>query len=300
MKAGKGCCNGTFGELLQGVLGERPFLVTLPIEALKSVATFIPNPSSSQVVGPFGKTKAVTACNKLLKLFHIECGGTLFIDSNIKEGKGMASSSADIVASMRAAADSFDLKITAEIISSISCQIEPTDGVMYEGAVAYDYVNGKIIEQLGPIPPYHLVAVDFGGIVDTIAYNKISKDYHLDDKRMFLKAYELMKSGIKNGDLSLICNASSISSAINQKFLPKPLFSRFERLANCHGGGVVVAHSGTVMGILIDPNLNKTNELFKHLEMDIQETRFGGIKPRLFLNGNTKEIQGDTQSIVFL
>lgn len=291
MKMGKGTCNGTFGELVQGVLDSRPFLVTMPINQLKSVATFLPSPQSTRIMGPIGKNKAITACKMLLKLFQIECGGTLTIDSNIPEGKGMASSSADIIAAMRSVADSFNLYISEELISQIAIEIEPTDGVMYEEAVAYDFINGKIIVPLGPVPPYHLVAVDFGGVVDTIAFNKIPKDYSSNDKKMFVKAYELVKKGIKNSDLSLLCVASTISSTINQKYLPKPIFSRIERLAHSYDGGVVVAHSGTVMGILVEPNLNKTNELIKQIEMELKKTQYSTIKPILFFNENTTESQ---------
>jgi hypothetical protein len=49
MKLGKGSCHGTFGELVQGIIGERPFLITLPIPSLRSEAIFIPDPAISEI-----------------------------------------------------------------------------------------------------------------------------------------------------------------------------------------------------------------------------------------------------------
>lgn len=252
MKVGKGSCNGTFGELVQGVLGERPFLVTLPIPSLKSEATFIPNPDSPEIVGPVGKLKAVTACKKLLKFFDQNCGGTLSIESNIPEGKGMASSSTDIVASLRAVADSFDLKITEEIISEIAIGIEPTDGVMYEGVVAYDYINGHLIERCGVMLDFSIIGIDYGNTVDTVQFNQMPKDYTQDDRKSFVEAYELLKMGLEKRDFSLICRATTTSARINQRILPKPLFKEFEDLAKRYNVGVVVAHSGTVIGLIVN------------------------------------------------
>lgn len=273
MKIGKGSCNGTFGELVQGVLFERPFLVTLPINDLISEATFIPNQDSSEVVGPIGKMKAVTACEKLLKLFKIKWGGVLVIQTNILEGKGMASSSADIVAALRAVADSFDLKLSEEIISKIATGIEPTDGVMYEGVVSYDYISGKLIEKLGEMPDFSLIGMDLGDMVDTIQFNQIPKRYAREDQKSLFEAYENLKMGIQNTDLSLISKACTISSKLNQKFLPKPYFLEFERLAAQYECGIVIGHSGTVMGLLLDPEIH-TSEVTIEISKQIPHSNF--------------------------
>ncbi|WP_277678891.1 hypothetical protein [Gracilibacillus dipsosauri] len=51
MEIGKGSGNGTFGELVQGIIDERPFLITFPIQSLRSEASFVPNPTSPEVTG---------------------------------------------------------------------------------------------------------------------------------------------------------------------------------------------------------------------------------------------------------
>src|SRR5437868_6769958 len=144
MKQGKGSCNGTFGELVQGIIGERPFLITLPIPGLRSEAIFIPDPTVSEIKVVDSMAKAMKAGRLLFQQFGLKGGGLLDIRSNIPIGKGIASSSADIVAALKAIADSFSLPLTNEMISTIAAKIEPTDGVMYDEVVAYDYLHGEL------------------------------------------------------------------------------------------------------------------------------------------------------------
>lgn len=87
MRLGKGNCNGTFGELVQGVIGEHPFLITLPIPKLRSDAIFIPDKKDSEITGLHSHVKAIQACKKLLQRFDINGGGHLHIRSNIPVGK---------------------------------------------------------------------------------------------------------------------------------------------------------------------------------------------------------------------
>ncbi|MGM0873777.1 MAG: kinase [Bacillota bacterium] len=272
MRIGKGRCKGTFGELIQGVLDERPFLVTLPIPNLESNATFVPNPTNDRVIGQPLKTKAICACKKLLELFDVKKGGRLHIYSNIPIGKGMSSSSADIVAAMRATADSYSLPITEEIISYIASEIEPTDGVMYEAIVAYDYINGQLIECFGSLPPFGIIGFDVGGVVDTIQFNQRPKPYDWRDQNAFLEAYELVKLGIRKKDLSLICRATTISAHINEKILKKQYINEIERLTSMCQGGVIVAHSGTVLGILFDPFIPNLNEFLLQVSRMFNKT----------------------------
>lgn len=201
-------------------------------------------------------------------------------DSNIPVGKGMASSSADIVAAMKAIAHSYSLPLTKEMISTIASKIEPTDGVMYDEVVAYDYIHGELIESFGVLPPFIFVGIDLGGTVDTIEFNQFEKAYNRYDQNHFLKAYDWVKEGFRKRNLSFICKAATISARVNQKILPKPSFSEFEKLAHEFQGGIVVAHSGTLVGILIDRNIPNSTEVVLHLSRQISViVRDPNIKP---------------------
>ncbi|MDQ6598665.1 GHMP family kinase ATP-binding protein [Bacillus salipaludis] len=271
MRIGKGSCHGTFGELVQGIIDEKHFLITFPIPNLKSEAVFIPNPRASEMTMGDPKVKALKAGKILMQQFDLPLGGSLDIRSNIPSGKGMASSSADIVAAIRAIADSYSLPITKEMISSIAAQVEPTDGVMYDEVVAYDYIHGELIEGFGTLPSFHLVGFDFGGEVDTVQFNHIEKEYKQQDHAIFIQAYELIREGFGRRDFSLISKATTLSARVNQKILPKPFFYEFEKLAQDYQGGIVVAHSGTVMGILLDGNLPNQNEVISDLSRQMSD-----------------------------
>lgn len=289
MKLGKGSCNGTFGELVQGIIAERPFLITLPIPSLRSEATFVPEPAVSGIRVVDSKMKAKKAGESLLQLFGIRGGGYLEIHSNIPAGKGLASSSADMVAALRAIADSYSLPLTNEMISMIAAKVEPTDGVMFEEAVAYDYIHGQLIESFGALPPFILVGIDLGGAVNTIEFNQIPKEYSREDKEQFILAYNLVKKGFNEKNLSYIGQAATISARVNQKILPKHIFPQLDKLAHRFQGGMVVAHSGTVAGILLDGNIPNRAEVISHL-LRKMSFLFKGLPIKLFHYGSTEKI----------
>src|SRR5262245_55879554 len=94
---------GTFGALLQGVLPEPEgdFLVTLPV-AQWTIALFRYDPLADAVeVHPPHKDKARRLVEMMLESVGGCGGGLLTIESSLPEGKGMASSSADLVATAR-------------------------------------------------------------------------------------------------------------------------------------------------------------------------------------------------------
>ncbi|MEY2196206.1 kinase [Neobacillus sp. BF23-41] len=265
MKLGKGSCNGTFGELVQGIIGDRPYLITLPISSLRSEARFIPDPTVNGIRVADSKVKGQRAGEWLFQLFGVEGGGDLEIRSNIPVGKGLASSSADIVAALRAIADSYSLPLTNEMISMIAAKVEPTDGVMYEEVVVYDYIHGQLIESFGALPPFILVGIDLGGMINTIEFNEVPKEYSQNDQQQFIKAYDLVTKGFKEKNLTYIGEAATLSARVNQKILPKPVFPLLDQLAHRYQGGIVVAHSGTVAGILLDGNLPNSELVVSHL-----------------------------------
>lgn len=89
---------GTFGEVMQGVLPTgRDVLVTLPIGRWSTV-TFVAEPDTPGIrVSPPHKHKALRLARGMLAGRGYPGGGQLRIESCLPEGKGMASSSADLV-----------------------------------------------------------------------------------------------------------------------------------------------------------------------------------------------------------
>src|SRR5690348_2951869 len=98
-------CHGSFGELLQGALPEQgPFLVTLPIE-LRARVRFVVHESARELhVFPESSWKAQRLAEALLRRYSLPERGELTLESEIPRGKGLASSTADLVATYRALA----------------------------------------------------------------------------------------------------------------------------------------------------------------------------------------------------
>lgn len=246
---------GTFGELLQGALPEpdSDFLVTLPI-ARWSIAMFRAGLDSKQLeVRPSSKRKAIRLVEMMLDDAGVRMGGMLTIDSGIAEGKGLASSSADLVATARAVANALGLAMPPARIESLLARIEPTDGVLYEGIVAYYYRRVQLHSVLGLLPSMTVVGVDEGGTVDTIAFNRIPKPFTQTDRRTYADLLDQLTEAVCRCDLRAIGEVATRSTVMNQPLHPKwTLGPMLDICIEVGGLGVVNAHSGTVLGILLD------------------------------------------------
>lgn len=246
---------GTCGELVQGRLRDgTDFLVTLPIDMWSEVRLRL-DPDGGVNVTPPWKVKTQKAVR--LALDALGCrgiGAQVEVISELPEGKGMASSTADIVAACRAAAQAAGGALDAAAISAIARQIEPSDGVMYYGVVAYAHRRCELIAALGSLPLCDVLVIDLDGEVDTVAYNHRAKDYSGDELDAIERAYGWVRDGLARGNRAAIGRGATLSARINQRLLPKPPLEAAIRLATRHGAaGVCVAHSGTVIGLLFAP-----------------------------------------------
>lgn len=250
-RLGAGRCWGTFGELAQGMIQQEHFLVTFPIR-WHSNATFRVDHRLKEVEHAEGCAKAAQAANLLIRHLGLP-GGRLSIEREIPIGKGMASSSADIVAALRATAGAFGLTLSPELTSQLAVAVEPTDGVMYDEVVAYNHRTGQLLERLGPPPPLRVIGLDLGGTVDTIAFNQRPKAYTAYELELLSEVYEATCAAMRTGDLHLLGEATTQSARVNQRLLPKPHLEAVIQIAKQEEAlGVSIAHSGTVIGVLLD------------------------------------------------
>jgi uncharacterized protein involved in propanediol utilization len=252
---GVGSAPGTFGELLQGVLDGLPadFLVTLPI-VRGSHATFRFDRTATEIlVNPSSRQKSARLAAHLLADHGVLGGGDLTIQSTLPDGKGLGSSSSDLVATARAVAMALGVSLSPTTIEELLRQIEPSDGLMYSGVVAFYHREVRLLAQLGAPPPLTVVGVDEGGEVDTISFNRLPKPYNEDERREYSRLLVAVRNAVRSGDVRTIGRVASRSAVLSQRMRARPLLR--EMLVMCRsvdGLGVVVAHSGTVMGILLD------------------------------------------------
>jgi L-threonine kinase len=249
---GRGYSHGTCGELVQGVIAGREFMITHPVDLeVRAVAMFSHLPGIT--MWPPHKVKARQAGVRLLDILGYPAdhspGIRIDIASPIPEGRGFASSSADIVASCRAIADLLTIDLSGTDLGAIACAIEPTDAVMFDHPVAYDFFTGHVICDPSRQLALLAVCVDDGEPVETTAFRRLA--YDDQERRMLSDAYDQAIRGLTAGDLSLVGAAATVSANVNQRRLPKPHLDELLAICLAHrGAGVCVAHSGTVTAML--------------------------------------------------
>lgn len=248
---GVGRAYGSCGELLQGVTEQdRHFLVTLPIRR-GTVAVFEPGGHGISVV-PAGKSKAQRLADAMVARSRVLRGGRLTLHSELPEGKGLASSTADLVATARAVADAEGRTVPISELEADLRAIEPSDGVMYQGAVAYFHREVRLLARLGPLPALTIVIGDEGGSVDTVEFNRGEPGFTPADKREFDRLLAELGTAITHGDVAAIGAVATRSAVLSAISRARPHLDETIQAARAIGAaGVVVAHSGTTTGILL-------------------------------------------------
>lgn len=239
---------GSCGELVQGRIAGQDFLVTCPI-ALFSFATAGPA-DEPRLLLPY---KARAALQELFRRFPVGENWEVHLHSELLDGKGMASSSADIAAVCAAVARAAGISLTPADLAELALAVEPSDATFYPGIVRFDYLCGRWAEPVGTAPQAYLHMYDAGGTVDTVQFNARTDLVAKRDAQesVVREALALLREGLATGDLRKIGAAATASARANQTVLPRPYLEDLIRVGAESGGtGIVIAHSGTVCGIL--------------------------------------------------
>lgn len=258
---------GSCGELVQGTIKGIDFLVSCPINIYSEVRVALNG--SPRLTAKESRAKALLAVEKTQDYLGLKQGGKVLVESQLPIGKGMASSTADISAACWATAQALEKELTAEEVASIALSIEPSDGLMFPGITLFDHVRGKMRKFLGSAPALGILVLDLGGEVDTLCFNQRKDLAKLNQEKesQVLEALHLVEKGIKENNLALVGQGATISSLAHQIILPKPDLPELVAEVRALGAlGVNVAHSGTVIGILVEPEKIRDQEFIELLE----------------------------------
>lgn len=245
--------SGTFGELLQGVLPDgTPFLVTFPITD-GSRAWFRYDRHGPLRVYPAHKTKSLRLARAMLDAGAVTGGGSLVIDSDLLVGKGLASSSADLVATARSVGAVLGLDTSPASVENWLRPIEPTDGVMHPGVVLFEHRAVRLRDRLGELPSVCVVAVDEGGLLDTVTHNRRTRNVPPEVRAEYAGLVDDLALALRHRDLGAVGAVTTRSALLNQRWLPKRNLDALLGIADRLGApGVVCTHSGTMLGLLLD------------------------------------------------
>ena len=315
---------GTCGELVQGMADGINFLITCPVNQFSratatlyagpdnpadtdaAVSAVAPSVSGPPASGPPASGPPVFGIDHLPKtrqavaiaLSEIErragipdLSAAVSVSSPIPVGKGMGSSSADIAAAVSAVSAAAGVALLPEVIARIALAVEPTDGVMFPGIAMFDHRQGRIAESLGPPPPLEVIAVDRGGQVDTLAFNAVDRTAQWASvSAQTAAAVDLVREGIQRSDPDLVGRGATISAQAGHPPDAGPWVARAIALANEIGNGAVgvnVAHSGTVVGILLDARQRRSKPAFRQAQQEFPDAASirhfriigGGVRP---------------------
>ncbi len=241
---------GSCGELIQGYGWGTSFMITCPIDRYSRAESRLAR-SPSRLPEKSDLARELT----LRYLGKESAAVDIHLTSDIPMGKGMASSTADISAVCQATALACGCLLLPEEIAAIAIAIEPSDGTFYPGIVQFDYRGGAVLKRLGPSPAAKILVYDCGGEVDTLAFN-VRKDLiamQKENEEEIRRAVSLCIEGLRTGSVDRIGEAATISAFANQKILYKEALEPFYEAGRKAGGrGVIAAHSGTVLGLLLD------------------------------------------------
>ncbi|SNR54143.1 GHMP family kinase ATP-binding protein [Actinoplanes regularis] len=224
----------------------------MPFPLFASTACFTPVQDADVEGGPLLWKAVRSAEETLLRIGAPDWGGTVEVHSTIPRGRGLGSSTADVVATARAVAHAFGRRLSPQEIGEIAVAAEAaSDSLMFDLPVLFAQREALTLEAFPhSLPPFTLIGADFGGSdVDTLAAPQIR--YDARERADFRALRGALRRALHLGDSSLLARVSTASTVINQRYRP---IAQVDALLAEHASwgamGIQVAHSGTVAGVI--------------------------------------------------
>jgi L-threonine kinase len=251
-RVGYGKSFASFGEIVQGRTSDNEdFLVTLPVD-LWSTCELICTPIRGPLVIECDLPKSRATVEQVLEQLGLVSGYHIGIrfTRNIPVGKGLSSSTADMLAALRALQEVFGFLLTDRFVSRLFNEIEPHDALHYNNSVVYNHRKGRLIRDLQYIPSFAVVCVDKGGIVDTVAYNR-TKVFAAAHMKAFDELLADLIAAFETADDRAIANCATRSAQLHAEMTGDKFLAQCLEAA-CADGilGVQATHSGTCAGFL--------------------------------------------------
>ncbi len=268
----------TCGEFVQGTINGGDFLVSCPISIyttvrLKTTSATKPvceiNIRKRNEKGEASQTNKIReAVQRASQTLNIQ-GQKIFLDINcpLPESKGFATSSADIYGSLMALAYLFDIEVSPKWLVKIATEVEASDSNFSPGLWRIDHITGSHVEYLGPSPSGKIFVVDIGGRVHTNEFNQMNDLAALNKSKTpaVAMAYQLVLKGIFKGDIELLAKGATQSALAHQSIHYKAgLFEALEYFKPYGALGVVIAHSGTAVGFILEDNRERNKYFYEH------------------------------------
>src|SRR5690606_32701267 len=266
-RAVSGVCHGTLGELYQGPLRAGPepdiAVVSFPVDR-HSWVHFTPGTEAPDRLEteaptrlPLGE-KSATAARLFLEHFGLTLPpGHWDAHSDLRVGVGMASSTADIVATLRCLFRLFALPYDTDVVLGILMAIERADSVFLDEFALYLSGRHRVIRRLGTDIGFHTAYITEPGTVDTAAVTDRLLEHYRRHGEEYERCLTDLLKGFASGDPAAVARAATASAALSQSVLPKATFdSMLAHRERFGADGIFVAHTGCLIGYLFPTRLD--------------------------------------------
>ncbi len=245
------CCPASCGELIQGLINGSEKLISCPIDWFSTVE--VKQGSAHQFDERPLMRQAIKAALKHLQvdeIWHQKL--SIRFESTIPVAKGMASSTADIAATAVATARHFQQELNSQALAQICTSLEPSDSTFLDQLSLFDHNQGLIHRQFEWIPDLNILIFESPTQLNTADYHQIPRQQRLQQNEALLaNAIHLFEQAMQTRNIALFGQACTLSAMASQHILAKPGFEQFQFLIEKFDlPGMVVAHSGTVVGLL--------------------------------------------------
>jgi len=276
----------TCGELVQGLWDGIPALVSCPIDRYHRARVRLDDSGFWEL--PDEAPKAVAAFETGIARLRGKVGGVLELDSPAPRGRGYGTSTADIAASLYALGEALGQPFSTEDVAQVAVSVEPSDSTIFPELTLFTHRDGTNHQVWGTAPPLSVILLDPGGEVDTLAFNQRDISAALSPLESIHKeAFSLLQRGLRDQNWEAVGKAASLSALAHQSILFSPLLETAVRLCNqIDALGVCRAHSGTVLGLILDPTqidiVSATSYIQEniHPEVFVNHHRIVGGGPR--------------------
>lgn len=245
-------CPASCGELIQGwILGSEK-LVSCPVEWYSTVEVTSGSPLAEE--RPLSREMV----NRLLQHWQYppQMSQDIRIDvqSTIPIAKGMASSTADIAATAVATAHHLGHHLDESTLAQLCVSLEPTDSTVFRKLTLFDHNDASTQIACEAQPQLDLLVLESPETLRTADYHRIPRHSGLQAGAPALKrAWEKVQEACISQNPYRMGEAATLSATASQLLLPKPDFDSLLALVEeCDLYGVNVAHSGSVVGLMLD------------------------------------------------
>ncbi|MER6689262.1 hypothetical protein [Streptomyces minutiscleroticus] len=263
-----GVCHGTLGELYQGPLRAAPdpdiAVVSFPVDRHSWVYFTRSTRDTRSTRGTLGTReahapgppplgeKSATAARLFLEHFGLALPpGRWTTHSDLRVGVGMASSTADIVATLRCLFRLFRLPYDTDVVLGVLAAIERADSVFLDEFALHLSGRHRVVRRLGTDIGFHTAHVTEPGTVDTAAVTGLLLAHYRRYGEEYERCLADLLKGFASGDPAVVARAATTSAVLSQRVLPKSTFDSVLAHRERFGAdGVFVAHTGSLIGYL--------------------------------------------------